>query len=244
MKKLIFSSIATLLLIGCGSGESSSSSTKIWDYFVPNQSLTILFNKITTVNNNIDSRENDTFTHEYNIISKNEVHGSWRNAEGEYSIKLENNFLKYAPIESDPDYSWSSGSIRASVDQGDSLYSSDGSYGTSETFAGLTSSLFVSGLDCVLHKVHDNITLYPGYSYKDVLEVECQNKLDQKYGERGSIQSIQGIDRYYEYYEKNRGWIGKINKNCIVAIGDNTFEFVDDNNGSCIKTKTEYILAN
>ena len=246
MKNIIFSLTLLFLLIGCGAGDSSddsSSKVKIWEYLVPNKSLTLLFDKIITVDGKINSKENEIFFHEYNFVNNREVRGRWRDSEGEYSIKIENDFIKYAPIETNPNYSWSSGSFRETIDVGMFLYRSDGDYGTTSTSSGITSSFFVRGLDCVVNKVYDNLTLYDSYSYKNVLEVKCETRLDQEYGDSRSPQIIEGIDRYYEYYEKNRGWIAKVNKNCIVATGNNKFDFIDDNNGTCIQTRTEYILA-
>jgi len=247
MKNLIVGSLALGLLFGCGSGDTSesegSSGINLWDYMVPKESLSIVFDKITLLNNEVSTTENGLFTHEYTVVSDHEVNGAWRDKEGEYAIKLENDLLYYAPIESDPDYSWSSGSIQASRSEGDFIYRSTGDYGGSTTSGGTTSSLSVSGLDCVVNKVYDTITLYEGYSYADVLEIKCETSLNQKYGESDAPLIVHGVDRYYEYYQRDRGWIGKVNKDCIVAIGDDTFEFIDDNNGSCVQHRSEYILA-
>jgi len=264
-KNILLSTTLVLLLVGCGSTSSSdkknetsvpssknilngkdetnvpSSKISLWEYIVPNQSKNLPFDKYKVVNSAISTTEIGSYTHEYLVINNNEINGSWRNFEGKYSIRNDNGYIKFSLI-AGQSFNSVSGSFRESAEVGSFVYL-DGTGGASysNTFAGETSSYSASSGECMLNKHHKSITLYPGYSYNDVIELKCEYKIMQKHGKNNVIKTLDGVQRSYEYYQKDTGWIAKVDKDCIVDIADR-YEFIDDSNDSCVKTVTEYQL--
>jgi hypothetical protein len=255
IKKSLFSIVVVALLVGCNSSSSSDDSTgsnsggveiNTWDYLVPDNSIELSFDEIVTVNSNVISLEENSFRHEYSVISDTEVHGNWRDYEGEYSYKIKDfsggvTQVVFAPIEESPDYAYSSGGVNLYRTIGDFFYKSRGVSGFSNTSFGTVSSREISGGNCILNNIYDTKELYDGYVYQNVIELKCENTQRQEYGDLDSPMSITGIDRYYEYYQKGIGWIGKVDKTCIVAIVDD-YEFIDDDNTTCVKSVTKYKL--
>ena len=256
IKKSIIAIVGISLFWGCGSSSSKSNnnpnneeiSINVWDYFVPNESSSLSFDKIEMINSEVTSTELNAFTHSYNIISDTQATGNWRDYEGEYSYKIKHfngevTEVTFAPVEESPNYAYSSGGIRIYRNIGDFFYNSGGDFYFTTFDSSTISSTNIVGGRCVLNNIYNTKELYNGYSYRDVIELKCETTRNQKYGDINSPMTIRGVDRYYEYYQKGVGWIGKINKTCVVAKIDD-YEFIDDNNATCIKTTTEYKLKN
>ena len=238
MKKVLPSTfLAVILISGCGSSESSSGSIELWDYVVSKSSSILSFDKIETVDSEASSTEIGSYTHEYEVISDSEVKGPYRTYDGEYLFE-KGSYISYGPSDENASGSYASGSIVPTMDIGDYIYMSKGSSGWFNSSGGTTFSVTTTGKECVISKLYDNITLYDGYDYSDVLEVTCETSLDQEY----TPTQIVGNDIHKEYYQKDTGWIAKVNSDCIVAIADNGYEFIDDDNTTCVKTTTSYEL--
>ena len=241
MKKFLLI-VMTVFMVGCSSDDSSSSDTiNMWDYINPGRLINILFDIIEVTNGETTSTEIGSLTHEYLYVSNSEVNGSWRDYEGVYNISNNGSYISFAPVEENPSYDWTSASFHTNLANGDFLYRSVADSGFSTTSSNIKSSLYITGGECVLNAKLSSITFLNNYTYEDVVEIKCESTRTQEYGEIGSTQTIVGADIFYEYYQKNQGWIAKVDKNCIVAI-DGSYEFIDDESATCVKTYTKYIL--
>ncbi len=243
--KILLAFILLLSLSACGTDSSDntdSTSVSLWEYLVSSESKTLSFDKIQITDTQITSTEIGSFSREYTFINSDEVNGSWRSFDGIYSIKNQNNFINYSIVDVQSASSSVSGSFVNSKKVGDFLFL-DGTGGASitQTFGDIISSYSSDSGECVLNKLYDTITLYENYSYNNVLEIKCEHTITQKYGSVDSPRVVAGTQRAYEYYQKEIGWIAKVDKDCIIAI-DSGYEFIDDSSSSCVKTKASYEL--
>ena len=241
IKTLISTVLVALIISGCGSSDSDDNSKSgniaMWGYLVSDKSAVLSFDSIKAEDSVITSTSIGNYTHEYVLINENEVKGSYREYDGDYTYK-NGDYISFGPTENNTSSSYSLGSITSKMDVGGFLYSSRGGSGWSTTSGGITFSIFTDGKDCIISKLHESVTLYEGYTYNDVMEVTCEDKLDQQYASTNII----GIDRYKEYYQKSVGWIAKVNNDCIVSIAANGYKFLDDDNTTCVNTTTDYEL--
>ena len=244
MKNYFLGIVAAAFLVGCGSSDSDTAiEVSLWNYMVPSNSTSYNFDKIITEEGVTTSTEIATLTHQYDIVDSDEVNGSWRMFEGVYSIKREDGWIKFSYLNSEPNpVAYVGGGFHEIEDTGNFLYTdSTGGASYSSTFGDESWSYTPSSGECILNKQYPTITLFDGYSYDDVIEIKCTHGVVQKYSNDETSLEIDGVNESFEYYQKDKGFIAKVDKNCYVAT-EGAYDLLDDNSSSCIKTTTIYYL--